>query len=329
MFMHRSLRHAAVALYAMLPAMPVLARPQSAVHPQGRAAQLIAESWWLMLWGAVAIFIVVMALALYAMFRVPEKRWRASERALIVGGGVVFPVLTLSALLVYGTGLGRDLTLQRPAAVQVEVVGRQFWWEVRYPESGVVTANEIHIPTGRVVAVTVRTDDVIHSFSVPALAGKIDLIPGQPNRIQLQADASGIFRGQCAEFCGAQHARMAFYVEATDDVNYRQWIERQRQPAIEPAGEQQRRGLAAFLAAECQECHTIRGTPARGSGGPDLTHVASRRYLAAGTLENNGDNLARWIAHNQRFKPGARMPEFEHLPPATLRDIVAYLESLQ
>jgi cytochrome c oxidase subunit II len=248
---------------------------------------------------------------------------------LIVGGGLVLPLVTLTALLVYGVGLGREITRTLPVAVEIEVIGNQFWWEVRYPNDGIVTANEIHIPAGERVGVTVRTRDVIHSFAVPSLAGRIDLIPGQPNQLRLHAYEPGLFRGQCAEFCGDQHARMAFFVEAMEPGAYREWVSRQQQSARAPDTDRLRRGQNRFFEQGCAECHAIRGTPARGLIGPDLTHVGTRRTLAAGTIENSIDNVVRWIRENQRIKPAVRMPQFDRLSVEEAREIAHYLASLR
>jgi cytochrome c oxidase subunit II len=314
---------------AALPSLASAAPPSSAVHPAGEMAAAIAQSWWIMFWGAVVIFVVVMALALYAMFRRTDKRPQVGGSLFIIGGGVVFPVVTLTALLIYGVGLGREITRPLPVAVEIEVIGSQFWWEVRYPREGIVTANEIHIPAGERVGVRVRTRDVIHSFAVPSLAGRIDLIPGQPNQLRLHAFAPGLFRGQCAEFCGDQHARMAFLVEAMEPQAYAQWVARQREPARPPATELLRRGHDRFFEQGCNECHTIRGTAANGLIGPDLTHIGTRRTLGAGTIDNNVENMVRWIRENQRIKPAVRMPQFDRLSIEEAREIALYLSSLK
>jgi cytochrome c oxidase subunit II len=303
--------------------------PSSAVHPGGEVAAAIAQSWWIMFWGAVAIFALVMILALYAMFRREDRRLQVKGSLLIVGGGVVLPVVVLTALLIYGVGLGREITRPMPVAVEIEVIGSQFWWEVRYPQSGIVTANEIHIPAGERVGVRVTTRDVIHSFAVPSLAGRIDLIPGQPNQLRLHAFKPGLFRGQCAEFCGDQHARMAFLVEAMEPAQYDEWVARQQEPARPPETEVERRGQARFFEQGCNGCHTIRGTAANGLIGPDLTHVGARRTLGAGTLDNNVENMVRWIRENQRIKPAVRMPQFDRLSVAEAREIAMYLSGLK
>jgi cytochrome c oxidase subunit 2 len=307
---------------------------QSTLSPQGPAAQAIADIGWAMFAGAAAILLLVMALALYAIYRRPDKRQPVSANMLIAAGGVGLPVVTLTALLVYGVyAMGYLRAEPSETPIAIEVVGNQWWWDVHYRDGpdkpAIATANEIRIPAGVPVKISVRTNDVIHSFWVPNLAGKIDLIPGRTNHIVLQADQPGTFRGQCAEFCGAQHARMAFVVIAEPADAYAAWLARQRLPAAAPADDAISRGRAAFATNRCIDCHTVRGVGTASQAGPDLTHVASRRYLAAGTLENNRDNLIRIIARSQEVKPGNRMPSFSALDQESLDDIATYLESLQ
>lgn len=307
---------------------------QSTLWPQGPAAQAIADIGWVMFAGAAAILVLVMALALYAIFRAPEKRLPVSANVLIAIGGVAFPVVTLTALLIYGVvAMGSLRNETNDPSVQIEVTGNQWWWEVHYRDGAdgktIATANEIRIPAGVPVNISLRTRDVIHSFWVPNLAGKIDLIPGRVNHIVLQADRPGMFRGQCAEFCGAQHARMAFVVIAEPADAYAAWLAQQRQPAAAPAGAAVARGRDAFNASGCMACHTVRGAGAAKEPGPDLTHVASRKYLAAGTLENNRANLIEVIARSQTVKPGNRMPSYPDLDQESLDAIATYLESLR
>jgi cytochrome c oxidase subunit 2 len=306
---------------------------QSSLWPQGPAAQAIANISWIMFAGATAILLLVMALALYAIYRAPEKRRPVSANLLIAAGGVGLPVITLTALLVYGVIEMRNMRVEADnPPIAIDVVGNQWWWDVQYRDGGgqdISTANEIRIPAGVPVKISVRTNDVIHSFWVPNLAGKIDLIPGRTNHIILQADQPGIFRGQCAEFCGAQHARMAFVVIAEPADAHAAWRARQRLPAAEPANAMLLRGRDAFIANRCVDCHTIRGVGTANRPGPDLTHVASRTHLAAGTLENNRANLIEFIARGQQVKPGNRMPSYSGLDQGTLGDLATYLESLQ
>ena len=215
------------------------------------------------------------------------------------------------------------------SAVTIEVTGHQWWWEVRYPEEQVVTANEIHIPVGRPVRVDMTSADVIHSFWVPELHGKMDMIPGRTDVIWLQTDVPGSYRGQCAEFCGLQHAKMALYVVAEPPETFAAWLDQQRQPAAEPTEPPAQRGRA-LAAGLCIQCHTIRTGDAAvgGSFGPDLTHVGSRRTLAAATLPNTREHLAEWLADPQSSKPGNKMPNLQ-LDVESVQALVAYLESLR
>jgi cytochrome c oxidase subunit 2 len=303
---------------------------QSALDPRGPVAGSLAQTWWVMLAGAGVIFVLVIVLALYAVLRAPARRPTVGDNTFIVLGGVALPVVALSALLVYGAQVGEFARTVPANAVRVEVVGHQWWWEVRYPDHPqAISANEIHIPVGVPVAISVSSADVIHSFWVPPLAGKIDALPNKWNQVWLQADEAGVFRGQCAEFCGGQHALMGLLVVAQPRAAFDDWLVRQQQPAAKPATPVQVRGLTAFAQAGCPACHTLRGAGAQGRTAPDLTHLAGRRTLAAGSLANTPENLARWLRENQTIKPGNGMPAFGQLDAATMRDLVGYLESLQ
>lgn len=302
---------------------------QSALNPQGPVAESLAQTWWVLLTGAAVILALVMALALYAVFRAHDRRARVTPLALIVGGGVVFPVVVLSVLLLYGFQVSG--TTRPPGAedaLRIDVVGHQWWWEVRYDGEGAVTANEIHIPVGRTIEVRVTSADVIHSFWVPSLAGKIDMMPGSTNVQWLRADRPGVFRGQCAEFCGAQHARMALLVIAEPEADFERWRAHQRRDAVAPATAERTQGFAAFAKLGCPECHTVRGLAPGGRVGPDLTHVARRYTLAGATLGNNRPTLAAWVADAPAFKPGTRMPSFRHVDAKTRASLVAFLEGL-
>lgn len=302
---------------------------QSVLDPKGPQALAIARVSWVMFWSAGAILLLVMALALMAMKTRPGVR-PGLRRALIVGGGMVFPTVTLTALLFYGVYAMGDLRAKEPEEV-VEVIGHRWWWEIRYPDGAggaVVSANELRIPAGRPVTILLSSRDVIHSFWVPNLAGKMDLIPGRTNRMVLQADAPGVFRGQCAEFCGAQHARMAFQVVAQEAGEHAAWLERERRPAAAPQNALAAQGQATFR-QECLQCHTVRGVGTAELPGPDLTHLASRGFIGAGTLENNAANLAAFITRSQQFKPGSGMPSRPDLDEGTLRALVHYLETLE
>jgi cytochrome c oxidase subunit II len=260
-----------------------------------------------------------------------RQRWlgRRGTRLILVGG-VVVPVAILVALFVVTLATLPSVSApeEGDGELVVEVVGRQYWWEVRYPERGVVTANEIHIPTGTPVELRVRSADVIHSFWVPRLNRKIDMIPGRTNRILLRADAPGEYRGQCAEFCGLAHAQMAFLVVADRPPDFEAWIAREGGDAQAPATTSAAEGQEVFLGSTCVACHAVRGTPASATIGPDLTHVAARRWLAAGTIPNTRGNLAGWIVDPQDIKPGSEMPPTALSGPE-LQSLLDYLESLE
>jgi cytochrome c oxidase subunit 2 len=216
-----------------------------------------------------------------------------------------------------------------PTKLTVDVIGHQWFWEVRYHGTAAVTANEIHIPADTAVDVRVTTDDVIHSFWVPRLNRKIDMIPGRVNQIELDAPDPGVYRGQCSEFCGVGHAQMAFDVIVQPPGQFRAWLRNEEQPAAGPSGSPATLGEHAFMTAGCQSCHMIRGTSAAGRVGPDLTHVGSRRTLAALTIRNTPRSLYDWITNPQRIKPGARMPGFASLPASQRHALVSYLEGLR
>ena len=291
---------------------------QSTLNPQGPDAALTAEISWVLFAGASVIFAGVMALALYAVFGSRRGAARLSPRLLVVGGGIVFTTVTLFALLIYSLARAAALHPVEDDALRIEVVGEQWWWRVRYAEFE--TANEIRIPAGRPVELVLRSADVIHSFWVPLLAGKLDMIPGRTTRLRLRADRPGEFRGQCAEYCGGPHAFMALYVVAQEPEEFERWLDAQRRPAARSDG---------LFMESCAGCHTVRGTPAAGELGPDLTHVGSRLTIGAGLLPNNAGALAGWIASSQHLKPGNLMPAFAHFRGEELRTLAGYLESLK
>lgn len=306
---------------------------QSTLEPHGPDAQRIATIAWILFTGAAVIFFAVTALAGYALFAVPTRRgWIASTK-LIIGAGVVFPVVALSVLLIYTFGVAGALVGGKDSTpLKIAVTGEMWWWRVHYLDASghplLVTANEIHIPVGRPVELSLATADVLHSFWLPNLAGKLDMIPGRVNVLRFTADQAGVSRGQCAEYCGAQHAKMAFYVDAKTPLEFDVWLAAQQAPGQTPRTEQHARGRALFE-PHCGACHTVRGTPAAGVLGPDLTHIGSRRSLAAGILPNNAGTLAGWIASSQHLKPENRMPSFADFTGEELRALAAYLESLQ
>jgi cytochrome c oxidase subunit 2 len=249
-----------------------------------------------------------------------------------VGAVVAATVATVLVFVAASYWIGRELVAQPTGPLRIDVTAQRWWWDVRYqdpvPSRGFTTANEIHIPVGRPVQLTLRSADVIHSIWVPNLQGKKDLIPGQANTLDLQADRPGVFRGQCAEFCGFQHAHMALYVVAEPADQFALWQERQRRPAPEPTTEQQRKGRDVFMASSCVLCHAINGTRAGGVSGPNLTHVASRLSLAAGTLPNSRGHRAGWIVDPQLRKPGSNMPP-NLLRGDELQALLSYLDILR
>lgn len=309
------------------------AQMQSALSPQGMAAERIAEITWVLFVGGGLIFLVVMLLTGMALFGTPSQRAFLAQRKMIIGGGIAFPVVTLTILLIYSFSSGSFGPLSPKPVFRVEVTGDLWWWRVRYldPEGKLVaeTANEIRIPSGQAVELLLKSNDVIHSFWVPNLAGKIDMIPGHINRLQIQASQPGVFRGQCAEYCGAQHAKMAFYVIAQETQEFEAWLARQAQPARPPTDQFVLSGMRLFQENRCGQCHAVRGTEANGLSGPDLTHLGSRHSIAAGILPNNAGAIAGWIAGSQAIKPGNKMPSFNQFSGHELRALAAYMEHLQ
>ena len=306
--------------------------PQSALDPHGPAREL-AELWWIMAAGAVVIWLFVVGCAVYATRVQPGVHEDFAGTAFIVGGGVVLPVVVLSSLLIYSFLLAREPAAIAGNGLRIEVTGKQWWWEVRYFAPGadepVVSANEVRLPVGQPVELSLLSTDVIHSFWIPKLAGKTDMVPGRVNRMVIQAEQSGVFRGQCAEYCGGPHALMAFYAVAMAPPDFDAWLEREARPAPRPEEDFLAQGRELFLASGCGTCHTIRGTRADGQLGPDLTHLGGRLSLGAGILPNNIGTIAGWIADTQHIKPGNLMPSFKIFSGSELRALAAYLESLK
>jgi cytochrome c oxidase subunit 2 len=313
---------------------------QSVVAPAGPQALSIHGLWLLMLWTSTAVFALVIIAVFFALARGIRNRSREStatpsERSLsrAVASAIAVTAVILIGLLVASVWTGRVVGAPQVSnAVSVAVVGHQWWWEIQYeeavPSRQVLTANELHIPVGRPVIVKVTSRDVIHSFWVPNLQGKRDLIPGYMTAISLQADQPGIYRGQCAEFCGLGHARMALDVVAEPDADFERWLAGMRQLAPEPSDTTARRGRDVFMHARCVGCHAIRGTEAAGQAGPDLTHIGSRSTLGAGTLSNSRAHLAAWIRDPQGPKQGNQMPP-NPLGGDELDALVTYLETLR
>lgn len=308
---------------------------QSIIHPAGIEAVRISQLWWVLFGICTVVWMAVATAALIAISRGRRAASTATERQAsrnVAIAGIV-SVVALIAILTSSVLTGRALdTIRTPGALRLVVTGNQWWWDVQYrnpnPSLNVSTANEIHIPIGRPVSVGLLSNDVIHSFWIPSLQGKIDLVPGRLNEVWLQADKPGVYRGQCAEYCGAQHAKMALVVVAEQPDDFERWLAANRGPAPPPATPEQQRGKEVVERGPCAMCHNITGTLAGGRTAPDLTHIASRSTLAAGWLPNTPGNLAGWIADPQHIKPGS------HMPPTGLRDeelqaVLAYVETLK
>jgi cytochrome c oxidase subunit 2 len=310
---------------------------QSPLDPKSPQSRDIATLWWWMFAVAAIVFLGAVAMLIYGWIRRGRRGlpvFGESERAeiaLVIVFGIAIPAVVLISLFfasnVYVLGK-TDAPSPSSSAMTIRVTGHQWWWEVHYPGTTAVTANEIHIPARTQINVVTDSADVIHSFWVPQLNRKIDVIPGRQNRVGLYADHPGIYRGQCAEFCGLQHAHMAFYVVADTPARFRTWLSNMAANAVPPAGPAQLAGQQAFLSSQCASCHTIRGTSARGRIGPDLTHLQSRTTIAALTLPNTTSFLAQWIRDPQHFKPGNKMPGL-NLTDQQVNSIVAYLRSLR
>lgn len=310
------------------------AQEQGSLAPASRDARAVDELLWVMASLGAVVFVLVITLLAYA----GSGRGRSDDNAgedgenrrsrwLVIGGGVALPVVVLVPLAVFMLVTANRVAPTGATDLEIKVIGNQYWWEIEYP-GGVTTANEIHIPARTPVRIVLETDDVIHSFWIPELGGKTDMIPGEQTESILEADEPGRYLGQCAEFCGIQHARMRMVVIAQEPVEFDAWLRDQAAPAAEPIGDEALRGRATFVEAGCASCHTVRGGTADGDLGPDLTHVASRSTLAAVTLPNTRGNLGGWIADPQSIKPGALMPPAPVTGPELL-DLIAYLESLR
>ena len=313
------------------------------LDPAGPQAARIAGYWWLNFWIAVIVLAAVLAFLVDTVVRrrglltpsVAPLDPRAERRVTLgVSAAVGVTALVLVVLVVASAATGRGLRNlggEEPA-ITVEVTAQQWWWAVDYwdpvPAHRIRTANEIHIPVGRAVLIKTRSVDVIHSFWVPGLHGKQDHIPGHNSALTIKADHAGVFGGRCAEFCGLQHAHMQLLVIAEPPDVFEAWRQAQLRPAAAPATALAQRGHDVFMAGSCVLCHTILGTQAGGRLGPDLTHLASRATLAAGTLPNTAGHLAGWIVDPQGVKPGTRMPA-NQLSPDDLHALLTYLESLK
>jgi cytochrome c oxidase subunit 2 len=323
----------------------------SVLDAKGPGEARIVALWWFMF--GVSVFVIGLVTVLIVVGVFPRRRHHRAEidetpgwaKALIVGVGLVFSVIVLTVLWVWTLGtMHAQSAPPRPARIDITVTGYEWWWQVDYPSLGITTANDIHIPTGQAVRVTLTTQDVLHSLWVPQLQGKTDLVAGHVNKTWWQADHAGVYRGQCAEYCGLQHANMAFYVVAESPADFQAWVDQERQPAGAPSDSNLAHGRDVFLSQPCVACHSIRGVseatpgtsleqfglnfPSTAVIGPDLTHFGSRLSIGAGAAPNNEGHLGGWIVDSQGIKPGNHMPPIE-LPAKDLQDLIDYLESLK
>jgi cytochrome c oxidase subunit 2 len=313
---------------------------QSALDARGPKAGAIADLFWIFLgvcavvWALVVIFLSVAVWRRRGERPDPLVTNAAQERriTIVVGTFVGLTTITLVTLTAFSYAGQKRLFDMHEGRITLKITGHQFWWEVNYedpdPQRSFTTANEIHIPAGQPVRIKLEASDVIHSFWVPSLMGKQDLIPGRQNLIQMQADREGVYRGQCAEFCGWQHAHMGILVIAHSKDDFEAWRNQQISARQPPEDEERNEGERIFLSKPCVMCHTVRGTSAGGTVGPDLTHVGSRQYIAAGTLPMSRGNLAAWIIDPQRIKPGVNMPLIK-LDPEEVQPLARYLEGLK
>jgi cytochrome c oxidase subunit 2 len=308
---------------------------QSVLHPAGVQATRLNHLWWVMFWVCTVVFISMMAALAIAIVLGRRGTSRASDQTLSrsVGTAVGISTAALLALLTASEITGRGLeSLKSPDALRIQITGNQWWWDVQYlnpnPSLTVVTANEIHVPVGRPVGIILKSNDVIHSLWIPALHGKRDLLPGRQSEIWIQADQAGFYRGQCAEYCGLQHAKMALTVVADLPDDFERWLTQMRAPASAPVTASQLHGRDVVERGPCAMCHTVAGTLAGGRTAPDLTHVASRSTIGAGSLPNTRGTLAGWIADPQHIKPGNKMPS-PGLASEELQALLDYLETLK
>ena len=302
------------------------------LDPAGKDASVLADLFWVLLIGAVVLWVAVNGLFFYVTRIEPRPLSRRLAETLVIGGGIVFPFFLLSGLLAYALSIMPDQRLEG-TGVQIRVTGEQWWWRVEYiPEPGaepIVAANEIRLPVDHRTEIKLGADKFIHSFWIPALAGKMDMFPGRETRLAVEPTKTGVYRGQCAEFCGEAHALMAFQAVVLEHDEFAAWLEKERQDALAPASDLARQGKAIFFEEGCGACHAVRGTEARGPTGPDLTHVGSRLSLGGGILPTDRETFINWVRHTKSIKPGVKMPPYVHLSDEKLSALSAYLEGLK
>lgn len=308
---------------------------QSALSPAGPQAETPYQLWYVFAWLFTTLWVIVVGFMIVGLLfrgRAARIRERASEKAVATAAG--FTAIVLFALIIMSSAVGRETHLDQAKAneLRVRVTGHQWWWEFQYrngpADHYLTTANELHIPVGRRIKVEVRSGDVIHSFWVPSLSPKMDAIPDHFNEIVFQANRTGTYRGQCAEFCGLQHAHMGFLVVAESPADFTNWFDSQLEPSAENLTAEQQLGRQVFLSSPCVVCHTVRGTSAFGGAAPDLTHLASRSTIGAALVSNTPGNLSGWITDSQRMKPGTYMPPID-IASEDMQPLLSYLGALK
>jgi cytochrome c oxidase subunit II len=314
---------------------------QSMLNPAGLAAHRISTLGWIVYITFIVVSAIMwiltawVALRRKGTFKEHNPYNATGGEQWILAGGIIIPLMILTCIFILSEDTMSHFPMgeKQDPPPEIILIGHQWWWEIQYVSGPVdqhfTTANEMHIPVGQPVDIELRSADVIHTFWIPRIHGKMDLVPGQPNMIRIKADQAGTYRGQCSEFCGDQHANMAMLVIADPPAQYNAWVAGQRADAAQPTTPAAQAGEQVFLSGPCAFCHSVRGTDAMGVVAPDLTHIASRLSLAADTLVNNKANLAGWVTHAQSLKPGCEMPNLTQFTGVQLRDMVDYLESLR
>jgi cytochrome c oxidase subunit II len=311
--------------------------PPPVLDPHGPMSNSVTTLAWVLIALMTLIFLFVCAALWVALYGSDALRAKLGGENVVKWLGLIVPTVILFLLLAWSTTLVAGMTTIRGDELRMRVSGNIYWWRVSYLDAAgkevIADANELHIPVGRPVVIDMVSEDVIHSFWVPKLGGKMDMIPGRTNRLKLQADKPGSYGGQCAEFCGGAHSLMGFVVVAHDSADWQRWIDARLAPAPARAPAvgnlEVQRGAQLFNEVGCAACHRVAGTEAQGSSGPDLTFVGARRSLGAGILPNNRGTLVGWIGDSQSIKPNNRMPSYRSLPAAELQALAAYMESLR
>ncbi|MGQ3054336.1 MAG: cytochrome c oxidase subunit II [Roseateles sp.] len=308
--------------------------PPPVLDPQGPLSNTVTTLAWVLIALVSLIFLLVCAAMWVALYGSDELRAKLGGERVVRWFGLIIPAGVLLLLLAWGLTVTRGLTAIQGDELRMRVAGNNYWWRVTYLDAAgrevLADANELHIPVGRPVVIDMVSEDVIHSFWVPKLGGKMDMIPGRTNRLKLQADKAGSYGGQCAEFCGGAHSLMGFVVVAHEAADWQRWLDARLQPLpTTPVSVEALRGKQLFSEVGCAACHRVAGTTAQGLSGPDLTFVGARRSLGAGILPNTRGTLVGWIGDSQSIKPNNRMPSYRSLPADELNALAAYMESLQ